>query len=320
MPQRKPDPTTADPGGESLLRYRVALVAAGVLWSLSGLFIKALTVHPAWQSSALSITFHRSLFAALCLLPLLRGRTHPRPGHILFSILLYTLLLALYVASAQGTTAANAIFLQYTAPLYAVVLGPWLFGEPFQKADLGALGIAMVGVGILFFGNFRGGEQWPLIMGAGSGVMFGFFLLWLRRLRYADPVSVTALNNAGVALICGIVLLIVRPAEASLIPRALFGETRLLPVAGLLVLMGCIQIAAPYVLFSYGLQRIPGVEASLLALVEPLLNPIWVVLFIGEAPTPATLAGGLLIVAALAARYTVFRPACERGPVKEENR
>lgn len=296
------------PPEEPLLRSRLALILAGVLWSLGGVFIKLLTQHAGWHSSALGITFYRSLFAALCLAPLARGRALPRSGDSLCAILSYTLLLALYVAATQGTTAANAIFLQYTAPLYALVLGPLFFGEPFHREDAGAMAVAMFGIAILFFGNFHGGEQGPLIMGAGSGVMFGFFLLWVRRMRYADPIAVTAINNAGVALLSGLALLATRPAELALVPRAFLGEWSLLPVAGLLAAMGCVQIAAPYVLFSYGLKRVTSVEGSLLALVEPLLNPVWVVLIVGEQPSTATLAGGLLIILALAGRYAFFRP------------
>lgn len=293
---------------ESLLRYRLALVLAGVLWSLGGVFIKLLTQNTGWHSSALGITFYRSLFAALCLASLGRGRVLPKMGDSLCAIVSYTLLLGLYVAATQGTTAANAIFLQYTAPLYALILGPLFFGEPFLREDAGAMSVAMVGIAILFFGNFHGGEQGPLLMGAGSGVMFGFFLLWIRRMRYADPIAVTAINNAGVALLSGAALLFTRPAELALVPRTLLGEWSLLPVALLLVGMGCVQIALPYVLFSYGLKRVTSVEGSLLALVEPLLNPVWVALFIGEQPSAATLAGGLLIIIALAARYAFFRP------------
>jgi drug/metabolite transporter (DMT)-like permease len=105
-----------------------------------------------------------------------------------------------------------------------------------------------------------------------------------------------------------VALLVTRPAELTLVPRALLGEWSLLPAALLLAAMGCIQIAAPYVLFSFGLQRVSSVEGSLLALVEPLLNPVWVVLFVGEQPTAPTLAGGLLIILALAGRYVLFRP------------
>lgn len=307
--------STAPQETENLLRYRLALVAAGVLWSLGGLFIKTLTVNPAWQSSALGITYHRSLFAALCLIPLALARRPrdsaqsfwPKPLDAAVAILFYVLLLGLYVAATQGTSAANAIFLQYTAPLYAAALSPWLLGERFLRADGIAIAAAMGGIAILFFGSFRGGEEGPLLMGLGSGLMFGLFLLWLRRIRHADPVAITTTNNVGVALLAGLALAVVRPAEVVLAPRALFGEPALLPVVITLAMMGIAQIALPYVLFSYGLQRVSSVEASLLALVEPVLNPVWVALFYGERPAPTTILGGAVIVLALALRYTLFR-------------
>ncbi len=295
-----------------LLRARLALLAAAVLWSLGGVFIKWLTAHPAWHSTALGITFYRSLFAALCLLPLVRGRRPAGPGDTAVAVVFYLLLLGLYVAATQGTTAANAIFLQYTAPIYALALGAWVFQEPFRPADAWSVLGAMAGIAVLFFGSFRGGEQLPLLMGLGSGLMFGLFLLWLRRMRYADPVSVTACNNAGVALLAGIMLAVGRPVELMLIPRAVSGQWELVPVALGMVLMGCLQIAAPYVLFSYGLRRVAAAEASLLALVEPVLNPVWVALLIGELPNRSTILGGALIVAAIGARYTLFREPARR--------
>jgi drug/metabolite transporter, DME family len=187
-----------------------------------------------------------------------------------------------------------------------MILGPRYFKERFDRADGWALAVAMPGVAVLFFGNFQGGERGPLLMGAASGVMFGLFLLWLRRMREYDPVAVTAWNNLGVAALSGLMLATVSPDELAIIPRALTGDGSRLAV-GLLALMGCFQIAAPYVLFSIGLRRIASVEGSLLALVEPLLNPVWVALVVGETPTAATLIGGLLIVLALAGRYTLFR-------------
>ncbi len=295
---------TLDPA----LRCRLAVLAAGVLWSTGGLFIKGLTAHSGWQNSALGITCYRSLFAALCLSAALRGRTRPPARELLPSILFYTLLLSLYVASTQGTSAANAIFLQYTAPVYALVLGPRFFREPFARADLLTLFGAMAGIAVLFLGNFHGGERLPLLLGAGSGAMFGLFLLWLRRMREADPMAVTAWNNLGVAVLAFLALATTGAPDLELLPRALTGHPGALWSAGVLLLMGLVQIAAPYVLFSYGLRRVPALEAGLIALIEPVLNPVWVALLVGERPGPATLAGGFCIVASLAARYTLFRP------------
>lgn len=289
------------PSDPSLLRSRLALLAAGLLWSLGGVFIKSLPV------SALGITLYRSFFAALCLLPLLRGRRLPKLRDTAVAVLLYTLLLALYVSATQGTSAANAIFLQYTAPVYALLLGPRFFGDPLRREDLWTVAAAMVGMALLFFGNFRGGEELALVMGAGSGLMFGLFMLWLRRMRREDPFAVTAMNNLGVALVAAVLVGVTRPSELALVPKALSGGPEL-KTALLLLLMGGLQIAAPYVLFSYGLRHVTAVEAGLLALVEPVLNPVWVMIGVREVPTWPTLAGGALILTALAVRYTLFRP------------
>ena len=288
------------PRAADLTRHRLALLAAAALWSLGGVFIKKLPV------SAFGITLYRSLSAFLCLLPFLRGRKWPRWQDALVAIALYVALLVLYVASVQGTTSANAILLQYTAPLYAMVLGPLFFRETFRRSDLSALIVAMIGIGILLAGSFHGTQRLALLEGLGSGAMFGVFLLWLRHMRYADPIVVTAINNAGVALLATLVVARVTPAELRLLPDALRGAGSPM-IAALLVLMGCIQIAVPYALFSYGLQQVPAVEASLLALTEPLLNPVWVAMFAGEVPSRWTLMGGGLILSALVLRYRLFK-------------
>jgi drug/metabolite transporter (DMT)-like permease len=266
---------------------------------MGGLIIKSLPV------SAMGITFYRSLFAALCLIPLLRGKPPPKWQDCLVGIAMYTVLLFAYVASTQGTTAANAIFLQYTAPIYAMVFGPWLFREPADRRDLVTLVIAMGGMGLLFFGSFQGGERVPLLLGAVSGLMFGFFILWQRRLRYAHPIAVTTLNNLGVALIAGLVLTVTQPADLALPVRAVSDPSALKDL-GLLVIMGALQFALPYVLFGYGLRGVGGVEASLLLLVEPLLNPFWVAFGVREVPSASTIAGGAVILGALVLRYVPF--------------
>lgn len=287
-------------GQQSIARYRLALLMAGLLWSMGGLIIKSLPV------SAMGITFYRSLFAALCLIPLLRGKQLPKWQDSVVGIAMYAMLLFSYVASTQGTTAANAIFLQYTAPIYAMVFGPWLFREPADRRDLVTLVIAMVGMALLFFGSFQGGERVPLLLGATSGLMFGFFILWQRRLRYAHPVAVTTTNNLGVALIAGLFLAFSQPADLGLPARAL-SDTSALRDLGLLFVMGAFQFALPYVLFGYGLRGVGGVEASLLLLVEPLLNPFWVAFGVREVPSPSTIAGGAIILGALVLRYVPFR-------------
>jgi drug/metabolite transporter (DMT)-like permease len=257
-----------------------------VLWSTGGYFIKEI------DAGALAITFYRCLFAALWLLPFIRGRAFPKPPDAVISIALFTALLALYVGATKETTAANAIFLQYTAPVYVILLAPWLLRERLRAIDLVTLAICLTGIAVLFFGNRDSTDSTGLWLGLGSGVFYGLFLIWLRRLRYADPVAVTFVNCLGVAVVLA--------PFASILE--VDGED-----LGLLAVMGLVQFALPYVFFTTGLQRVRSAEASLIALAEPVLNPIWVMLLLGEEPTTATIVGGAIIICGLALRYGVLR-------------
>jgi DME family drug/metabolite transporter len=204
------------------------------------------------------------------------------------------------VAATRLTTAANAIILQYTAPLYVIGLSALLLKEPPRRADLAALGLCMAGVAVIFFGNYasppaRAGQQHTLglVLGLTSGVCFGLFTLWQRRLRGTEPALLAGLNNAGAALVLACALPWREPMSG--------------PTLLVLLVMGLVQIALPYLLFAWALQRVSGPEASLLTLIEPVLNPIWVAMFVGETPSVATAAGGALIAVALILRYLVAR-------------
>lgn len=261
---------------------RLYVLAGAVLWSTGGVFIKEI------DAGALSITFFRCLFAALWVMPFVWGRRFPRPLDAAVSIVLFTALLGLYVGATKETTAANAIFLQYTAPIYVIILAPLILREHLKRSDLTALSICLVGIAVLFVGNQGELDSVGLWLGVGSGLFYGLFLLWLRRLRYADPIAITFVNCAGVA-----VLLAPVPGVWDVSP----GDV------GLLALMGLVQFALPYVLFTAGLRLVQSAEASLIALVEPVLNPIWVAIIVGEEPTIATILGGTIILAGLAVRY-----------------
>jgi DME family drug/metabolite transporter len=266
-----------------LLDARLALVGAGMLWSLGGVCIKSLTAGP------VAIAGYRCLFAAMAVLPFLRRGEWPPWRELAVSVGLYGLMLVTYIAAVQGTTAANANLLQYTAPIYVILLSPWLLGERVRREDARAVGVSLVGVAILFAGNWRGAEARGLVLGLLSGLLFGVFMLWQRRLRASRPVALVFANNLGAAL------LVLPFAGADLAPGG--------GALGLLAFMGVVQFGIPYLLFTWGLQRVPGPEASLLTLVEPVLTPLWVALVVGERPTVATLIGGAFILAALGLRY-----------------
>ena len=266
------------------------LLTGACLWSLGGLLIKEIDTGP------LNIVFFRCFFSALLLAPFLRGRAMPTRVDISVSIVIFAALLVLYVAATKETTAANAIFLQSSAPLYVVIFGPVVLGERLRRTDALPFIICLSGIGILFVGNWSSADALGLSMAAASGAFFGLFFLWLRRMRYADPVAITALSCTGVA-----VLLLPVPFFDSVDAESL----------GLLAVMAAVQFALPYVLFTRGLSVISSTETSLIALIEPVLNPIWVALFYGEDPSKATIIGGSVILGGLGLRYLVFRPPPE---------
>jgi drug/metabolite transporter (DMT)-like permease len=265
---------------------RLYLLAGAILWSTGGFFIKEI------DAGATSITFFRCLFAGMLLAPVVAGRRFPRGSDMAVSIVLFALLLGLYVGATKETTAANAIFLQYTAPLYVIAFAPALLGERLRSRDALPFAICIGGIAVLFLGNRGGDDLGGMLLGAGSGFFYGLFLLWLRRLRYADPIAITFANCLGVALLFSLALLN-RDVDVEDLT--------------LLFVMGAIQFALPYLLFTRGLRDVEASEASLIALIEPVLNPIWVALFYGEEPSTATIIGGAIIIVGLAARYTLFR-------------
>lgn len=282
---------------------RIMVFLAAAMWSTNGVFIKEI------DADAESITFFRCFFAAIFLLPLVRFRNAPKPFDLTVGVVFFALLLWLFVSSTKETTAANAIFLQYTAPFYVIALAPLLLRERLRGIDLAALAVCLGGVAVLFGGNAGSGDLTGMLMGLGSGLFFGLFMMWLRRMKYADSVLVTFLHSAAVALLFALV-----PGVWDISGRD----------ALLLALMASVQFAIPYTLFTRGVRDVPSAEASLIALVEPVLNPVWVVAIHGESPTVATVVGGAVILAGLALRYTVFTrlggPAviAEPGSVPEQ--
>jgi drug/metabolite transporter (DMT)-like permease len=174
-----------------------------------------------------------------------------------------------------------------------VLLAPAMLGERLRSSDMVPLAVCLFGIAILFAGNWSESDLLGLVLGAGSGFFFGLFFIWLRRMRYADPIAITAVSCAGVAALLGFM-----PFVADYDAEDI----------ALLVFMSAVQFALPYVLFTKGISRVEGTEASLIALIEPVLNPIWVALFYGEEASTATIVGGAVIIGGLALRYTVFRP------------
>ena len=264
-------------------RGRVLILLAALLWSLAGVFIKLLEIHP------LTIVFYRSFFASLVFVPFLKSSQFHFNAAIIISVISYTAAITAFVSANKLTTAANAIVLQYTAPVLVYLFSRLVLGEKISTPNALALAVSMVGVGFISIDSAGEPEMSGVLLALLSGVLFAIYMVNLQQIKRISAIYLTWLNN----LVCALLILPFLKA-----PLALSSD-QLLIVA----IMGAVQLGLPYFLFSTGLRTIPLQEAALIALIEPVLNPVWVALIVGEIPSFATLIGGAMILTALAVRY-----------------
>lgn len=284
------------------------LVASALLWSLNGPLIKLMHapgvagILPEADAStdraarlAVTIACFRSLIGGLVLLPIAFGRRQTirraSPKWVAAAVICFTTLTVCFVLATTLTAAANAIILQYTAPIWVIALSPWLLRERPTRRQIACMAVALLGVAILFAGNALGQRpQWTgMLLALGSGVAYGVLIVVLRGLRDVDAVVVTTINTLG----SGLLLLFAVPLVGTLD----------LSAAQWLVLgvMAVVQFTLPYVLFAIAVRYVDATQAAIITLLEMVLNPVWTWLVVGEIPPPATLLGGPLVLAAVAA-------------------
>jgi drug/metabolite transporter (DMT)-like permease len=252
------------------------LVLAAIIWSTGGLMIKTST----WQP--LAIMVGRNLFS--CVLLLLYLRRFPTrwtrwkliaaAGHLLTSFL--------FITSTKLTTAANAIFLQYTAPLYVVLLGFWFLREKPTRTDWLSMAVIFSGMFLFFGDKLSPSGMLGNLLAALSGVTFAMMTVALRAQKDG-----TSLESILIAQLLTVVF------GFPVLLRESWTTTNLLIVAYL----GLFQIGLAFLLFTTALKHVPAIEATLIGTLEPVLNPLWVALFIGERPGSFAVIGALVVLA-----------------------
>lgn len=275
---------------------RLWIFTAAVLWSLSGIWAKSL------PDDAMTIAVWRSLFAGLVLLPLAWPRRPARlaPRHGLVAIA-FASMIGLYIGSIKTTTAANAIFLQCSATAWVVPFG-WLFlGERVDKRTLLGVGLAIAGICWIVapeaLSSVATGHRLGIVLGLASGIAYACVVIGLRAGRAEDSIWLSCWNNLAGAIVLAAVLsaagLDIRPTRGSVLSLAAFGT---------------LQMALPYTFFARGLRTVPPPLATLVALAEPILNPIWVWIGHGERPHRETvIGGGLMLLGVLVANVRLRR-------------
>ncbi len=266
---------------------RLRLATAALLFSTGGAVIKA-AEFDAWQ-----IAGFRSGVAALTLLFCLPAARRSWSWRAALVGLAYAATLVLFVLANRLTTAANTIFLQSTAPLYLLLLGPWLLREPVRRRDLLLMGVIGGGLALFFVGAERPAATAPdpargNLLALLSGVCWALTLAGLRWIGRRDPES-----GGLAAVVIGNII-----AFAGCLPLAVPVEPHPLADWGTILYLGVVQIGLAYVLVTAALRELPAFEASLILLLEPALNPLLAWLVHGEIPGGWALAGGIVILVA----------------------
>lgn len=266
---------------------RLQLLAAAALFSTGGAAIKACTL-TSWQ-----VTAFRSVVAAVAVLLFLPGARQRWTPRILAVGAAYAATMILFVTANKLTTAANSIFLQSAAPLYIVLLGPRLLGEHMRARDVFYMIMVALGLAMFFIGIEPSSATAPHplagnVVATLSGVSWAFTVLgfrWLARAEHAGSEMPTIV--AGNAIACVACLPWALPIVHSTATDWM--------VVGYL---GVFQIGLAYLFMASAIRHVPALEASLLLLLEPLLNPLWAWLIQGERPGVWSLCGGALILLA----------------------
>ena len=247
----------------------------------------------------LKVAFYRSAFAAAALFLLLRPRVRRWSPAFLAALATYAACLITFVVATKWTTAANAIFLQYAGVVWVLLLSPAVVGEPLRGKDAAAVAVALAGMALFFVGRFGPGGRGDLMALASSFFFAGLVLSLKREGEGGAEAAVTWGNVLAVLTLLPFVArdLAISPGSAVI-----------------LAFLGVFQLACAYVLFVRGLRHVTATQASLIGMVEPVANPIWVFLFLGERPSFFALAGGVVVLAAIGWRTLAAAPIVEPLP------
>lgn len=208
---------------------------------------------------------------------------------MLLSICFYAPLLICFVTSTKLTTAANSIFLQYTAPAFVLLLEPVLLRTKLTRLNTATILVCFLGMILFFFDEFSSPDHWlGIFLAALSGLMLTGLLITQKMNKQEYHTAAVFWGNVLVCLIT--------------VPWFIGGSAPDSLQFIYLVYLGCGQLGLGYILFLYGQRFLPAVESAIIAMLEPILNPVWVLIGYGEKPSVFAMIGGLIIVSAISFR------------------
>jgi len=258
------------------------LVFVALLWSVGGLLIKAVDWPP------LAVAGGRGVIAAVFLLLTNRGLQFRLSGVQIGAGVAYAACTISFVVANKLTTAANAILIQYTAPVWVALFGSWLLGERASRVDWVTITLVLVGLALFLGDGLGAGSMAGNLTALFCGVAFAAMTLLLRRQRGRPPTESIILGNL-ISFVLGLPWMIGSP-----LPSA--------PGLAALAALGVFQLGLSYWLYSRAIRHVTAMEAVLIPVLEPLLNPFWVFLARGEKPSALAFVGGILVLGAVVGR------------------
>lgn len=265
----------------------LAIAACAFCWSLAGVFIKLVP----WNATL--IAGSRSLIASVFLLIWLKKPHFHWSFAQVGAAVLNAVTMSLFIYANKATTAANAILLQYSAPVFTAIAGALILKEKPKIEQLVAFVFVALGMGIFFIKNVGGGSLLGNIAAASSGLTFGLYFVLMRMQKDGSPLESILLSHWITA--------------AVMLPLSLFFPPPQITAVSLLAIfgLGILQIGVASILFAFGIKRVSAVQGILVTVVEPGFSPLWVFLVMGEIPGLNSIVGGLIIVVAVTAASVI---------------
>jgi len=261
------------------------LIAASVLWSTGGILIKLVD----WNPVAISGT--RSLIAGFLILAYVRKPKLKWSWSLVLGSLTYASTVILFVIANKLTTAANTILLQYTAPIWVALLAGWILKEKIKWYDWASIAVTLLGMMLFFREGISGGNFLGNVIAVLSGVGLAGVVIFLRLQKDGDPIETVLLGNFVTFFIALPFILTSGPPST----QSILG----------IFLLGIFQLGCAYLFYALAIKHVSAIEAILIPVIEPLLNPLWVFLFIGETPGTWTLIGGAVVIASVTGRSLI---------------
>ncbi|MGC9320719.1 MAG: DMT family transporter [Kosmotogaceae bacterium] len=262
----------------------ILLILTGLLWSTGGLLIKNVDSNP------LAISGIRSMIASMVILVALGRPKFTWSLPQIASALSYSATVILFVSANKMTTAANAILLQSTAPIYVALLSAWVLKEKAMLLDWITIVTVFGGMALFFFESLDSRGMTGNILAVASGVTFALFNIFMRLQKDGSPMESVLLGNTltaaiGVPFIVGSL-----PSPSGWIS---------------LFILGVAQLGLSYVFYSEAIKHSTALEAILILMIEPILSPVWVFLFMGEIPGKLPMIGGAVVIGAITIRFVL---------------